>query len=213
MSDVKPTVFVVDDDPSVRKALARLIRSAGLDVETYATPREFLDALPGDRPGCIVLDLSMPEVSGLDVQALLEDGGSDLPVIFLTGHGDISSSVAAMKAGAVDFLTKPCEGPRLLAAVENALERDALARHARREQSEIEARFAALTPREQQVCRLVAQGLLNKQAAFELGITERTIKVHRARVMQKLGVDSLADLVRLVERLGTAPTSSPSRPR
>lgn len=208
MSAAAPTVFVVDDDPSVLKALARLIRAAGRNVETFSSPREFLEAVHEDRPGCVVLDLRMPEVSGLDLQALLERAGSVLPVIFLSGHADVPTSVAAMKAGAVDFLTKPCDDAQLLAAIEGALERDARARAARDERDELAERFAGLTPREQEVCRLVAQGLLNKQAAYELGITERTIKVHRARVMQKLGVGSFADLVRLVERLKATPGRS-----
>ena len=205
MSDVTPTVFLVDDDPSVLKALVRLVRSAGFHAEAFASPREFLARERGDGPSCAVLDLRMPEIDGLALQTMLATVGDEMPVIFLSGRGDIPVSVAAMKAGAVDFLTKPCDDTTLLAAIRHALDRDARARAARMAHEDVEARFASLTARERQVCDLVAAGLLNKQAAFDLGITEKTVKVHRARVMQKLGVDSLADLVRLVESFKAAP--------
>ena len=206
MNDTPPTVFVVDDDPSVLKALARLVRSAGLAVETFASPREFLDRRRDDRPGCIVLDLRMPELSGLELQALLERQRDALPVIFLSGHGDVPTSVAAMKGGAIDFLTKPCDERRLLAAIERAIGRDNRLRSARDELAGQRARFAALTPRERQACWLIADGRADPQIAATLGISVKATKLHRARVMRKLGVDSLADLVRLVERLRAAAT-------
>jgi FixJ family two-component response regulator len=200
-AETGPTVFVVDDDPSVLRALERLLRAAGYAVEAHASPRVFLDGAPSDRPGCVVVDLRMPEISGLELQEELDRRGCRLPLVFLTGHGDISSSVRAMKGGAIDFLTKPCEDTDLLAAVDRALARDVEARAAREEQRAVQARFEVLTPREREVCLLVARGLLNKQIAVDLGTSEKTIKVHRGRVMEKLGVDSVAELVRLVDRL------------
>lgn len=196
-----PTVLVVDDDPSVLRSLERLLRAAGYEVEGYSSPSVFLERAPWDRPGCAVLDLRMPEVGGIELQEELVRRGCALPIVFLTGHGDVSSSVRAMKGGAIDFLTKPCDDTDLLAAVERALARDAEARAAREEQQALQARFEALTPREREVCLLVARGLLNKQIGVELGTTEKTVKVHRGRVMEKLGVESLAELVRLVDRL------------
>ncbi|WP_282420483.1 response regulator [Polyangium sp. 15x6] len=195
------TVFVVDDDPSVLRGLERLLRSAGYAVEAHASARAFLERAPADRPGCVIVDLRMPEIGGLDLQEELARRGFPLPLIFLTGHGDVPSSVRAMKGGALDFLSKPCDDTDLLAAVERALARDAEARAARAEKEAVRARFAALTPREHEVALLVAQGLLNKQIAAELGAAEKTIKVHRGRVMEKLGAESLADLVRLVDRI------------
>lgn len=206
MNDSPPTVFIVDDDASVLKALARLVRSAGLTAETFASPREFLDRRRDDRPGCIVLDLRMPELSGLELQAMLEREGDALPVIFLSGHGDVPTSVAAMKAGAVDFLTKPCDERQILAAIQRAIARDDRARSARDKLAGPRARFAALTARERQVCELITDGRSNNQIAAALGTSLKDAKVQRARVMLKLGVDSLADLVRLVERLRAAAT-------
>ncbi|KYG03040.1 LuxR family transcriptional regulator [Sorangium cellulosum] len=200
-----PTVFVVDDDPSVLRALERLLRSAGYAVEGHASPEAFLERAPSERPGCVVVDLRMPGLGGLELQDELARRGCPLPIVFLTGHGDVSSSVRAMKAGAVDFLTKPCDDTDLLAAVERAIARDAEARAARGEQQALRTRFEALTPREREVCLRVAQGLLNKQIAEELGAAEKTIKVHRGRVMEKLGVESVAELVRLVDRLDQGP--------
>jgi FixJ family two-component response regulator len=194
-------VFVVDDDPSVLRGLERLFRSAGYDVEGYASPRDFLSRVGADRPGCVVVDLRMPDMGGLELQEELARKGSPLPLVFLTGHGDVPSSVRAMKAGAIDFLTKPCDDTDLLSAVERALARDVQKRAEREELGVLRMRFEALTPREQEVCALVARGLLNKQIAAELGTAEKTIKVHRGRVMEKLGVDSIVDLVRLVDRL------------
>ncbi|AUX42359.1 LuxR family transcriptional regulator [Sorangium cellulosum] len=201
MNATAPTVFVVDDDPSVLRALERLLRSAGYVVEAHASPRAFLERAPSERPGCVLLDLRMPDLGGLELHEELERRGCPLPAVFLTGHGDVSSSVRAMKAGAVDFLTKPCDDTDLLAAVARAIERDALARAARDEQRALRTRFEALTPREREVCVRVARGLLNKEIADELGAAEKTIKVHRGRVMEKLGVESVAELVRLVDRL------------
>jgi FixJ family two-component response regulator len=210
MSDINPVVYFVDDDASVRRALARLARSAGLDAEEFASAGEFLARRRDDRPCCAVFDLRMPEVDGLELQQRLRTSGEELPVIFLSGHGDVPSSVRAMKAGAIDFLTKPCEDDELLAAIRQAIDRSMHARAEHAERVHLRARFAALTARERQVCELVATGMLNKQVAFDLGISEKTVKVHRARVMQKLGVDSLADLVRLV---GSLTASTNGRPR
>jgi len=196
-----PMVIVVDDDPSVLRGLERLLRSAGYQVEAHASPRAFLERPPSEGPGCVVMDLRMPEIGGLDLQEELSRRGFPLPLVFLTGHGDVPSSVRAMKGGAIDFLTKPCDDTDLLAAVERALERDRQARAGRAEYEAIQARFASLTPREREVCMLVARGLLNKQIGAQLGAAEKTIKVHRARVMEKLGVESVVELVRLVDRV------------
>jgi FixJ family two-component response regulator len=204
MTTIDRTIFVVDDDPSVLRSLERLLRSAGYTVEAHASPRTFLERAPVDRAGCVVVDLRMPEIGGLDLQEELARRGFALPLIFLTGHGDVPSSVRAMKGGAIDFLSKPCDDTDLLAAVERALQRDAALRAARAEKEAIHARFKALTPREREVCLLVARGLLNKQIAAELGAAEKTIKVHRGRVMEKLGAESVADLVRLVDRMQDA---------
>jgi RNA polymerase sigma factor (sigma-70 family) len=201
MTQPTRTVFVVDDDPSVLRGLSRLLRSAGYAVEAYDSARAFLDRPARDQQGCAVVDLRMPELTGLELQEELARRSSRIPLIFLTGHGDVPSSVRAMKGGAIDFLTKPCDDTDLLAAVERALARDAEARAAQAEREAVEARFEALTPREREVCMLVAQGLLNKQIAAELGTSEKTIKVHRGRVMEKLGAESVAELVRLVDRL------------
>ncbi|MDC0675737.1 response regulator transcription factor [Nannocystis radixulma] len=199
------TVFVVDDDASVLRSLERLLRAAEYTVEAYASPRAFLEQANMERPGCGVVDLRMPDLGGLDLQEELTRRGLAIPLVFLTGHGDVPSSVRAMKAGAVDFLSKPCDDADLLAAVERALARDAEARAARAEAAAIQARFAVLTPRERQVCSLVAQGLLNKQIAAELGTAEKTVKIHRGRLMEKLGVESVAALVRFVDRLHVSP--------
>lgn len=200
MTDASEAVLLVDDDPSVLKALARLLRAAGLTVATFSAAGEVLAYLEGGAAGCVVLDLRMPEVDGLELQALLGRADDLLPIVFLSGHGDVQSSVQAMKAGAIDFLTKPCDEERLLAAVAQALARNRQARAARAERETLRVRFDRLTRRERQVCELVARGLLNKQVAFALGSAEKTVKVHRARVMQKLEVESLAELVRLVDR-------------
>jgi len=197
-----PTVFVVDDDASVLRGLSRLIRSAGFAVEIFAKADEFLKHPPNGGPGCVLIDLRMPGMNGLELQHAIAAAGHPIPVIFISGDGDIPATVQAMKAGAVDFLTKPFDEEQLLDAIRRALAHDAEGRAQRRQLEQWQARYNELTPREREVCHLVARGLLNKQIAFELGATEKTIKVHRARVMDKLEVQSVADLVRIVDRLG-----------
>ena len=198
------TVYLVDDDSSVRKALTRLIRASGYYVKAFASARDFLDdwRRADEAPACLVLDIRMPGLSGLDLQRELQAAKTLLPIIFITGHGDIPMSVKAMKEGAVDFLPKPLNDEELLRAIQQALVR---ADHDRVEQLEgedLQRRLETLTPREREVMNLVVRGLLNKQIAFELGTVEKTIKVHRARVMEKMEVQSLAELVRLAERAG-----------
>jgi FixJ family two-component response regulator len=209
MIETDATVFLVDDDESIRRAVARLLRSAGYRVETFSAAQEFLD---GDQNGahtaCIVLDLQMPGLNGLDLQDELRARGIDHPIVFITGHGDIPASVRAMKSGAVDFLPKPVQDRDLLRAVAQAVQRSEETRCERAVIAALRARVATLTPREREVMELVTQGLLNKQIAARLGTVEKTVKVHRGRVMQKMQVDSLADLVRAVEQLGG--TSTPS---
>ncbi|HSZ57677.1 MAG TPA: response regulator [Tepidisphaeraceae bacterium] len=202
MNDFDSTVVIVDDDPSVVKAVVRLLDSAGLKAASFTTPGEFLAAYDADQTGCLVLDLTMPNLSGLDLQGLLLQAGCAPPIIFLTGTADIPTSVKAMKLGAVDFLTKPVEDATLLSAIERALTDERAARARRRELIGIGARLQRLTPREREVFEHVVSGRLNKQIAADLGIAEKTIKVHRARVMEKLQVDSLAALVHLGERMG-----------
>jgi len=201
MSEERPTVFVVDDDLSFRRGLGRLVRSAGFTVETFAAASEFLQRPATAAPGCVLIDLRMPGMNGLELQEAIAAAGHTMPVIFMTGAGDVPSTVTAMKAGALDFLTKPFDEERLLDAIRRALERDAQQRAQREERKKGQARYNELTPREREVCGLVARGMLNKQIAFHLGTTEKTIKVHRSRVMEKLEVRSVADLVRLVDRL------------
>ena len=198
---VKPLIHVVDDDESLRTALLRLLDAAGFDARGYASTGEFLLDPPPDRPGCVLLDVRLPGPSGLDLQAALQRQGIALPVIFLTGHADVFSSVRAMKAGAVDFLEKPVQRDTLLDAVARALARDAAQRTARDEGLALRARFAALTPRERDVFERVVAGKLNKQIADELGIGERTVKAQRAQLMDKLGAASAAELGVLAEKL------------
>lgn len=209
-----PRVFVVDDDPSVRMALARLIGAAGHTVETFGSAREFLENGRHLEAGCLVLDLRMPDLDGLELLELLRKDGSVMPVVFMTGFGDIPTSVRAMKAGAVDFLPKPVADDALLQAIGAALEADSRARHARSGQEDIRRRFEGLTPREREVFRLVVAGRLNKQVARELGVAEKTVKVHRARVMEKMGVRRVAQLVQLAVRLDldNEPATSPDLP-
>jgi len=200
------TVFLVDDDASVRRALARLIKSAGHQVQAFSSAREFLDTVPQTAgPACLVLDIRMPGLSGIDLQRQLQATSHTLPIIFITGHGDIPMSVKAIKAGAVDFLPKPVKDTDLLRAIEQAVARSVHDRAERDELEDIQRRVEKLTPREREVMALVVRGLLNKQIAFELGTVEKTIKVHRARVMKKMQVGSLAELVRVAEKVGIPP--------
>ena len=206
-------VFVVDDDPSIRRGLSRLFASARLDVETFASARTFLARARHDGPACLVVDQRMPELSGLELQESLRGEGEPLSVIFLTGHGDVATSVEAMKGGAFDFFAKPVDGEQLLSAVRAALEKSAAAVSVRRGRDLFLARLALLTPREREVAGLVAEGLLNKQIAFELGTSEKTVKVHRARAMRKLEVGSVAELARLAERTGAFRKETPGQDR
>jgi FixJ family two-component response regulator len=203
MTSPPPIVNVVDDDDSVRTAVARLLRAAGYAVRAYASAGEFLlDRQPND-PGCIVLDIRMPGPSGLDLQEAFAKSGDSIPIVFLSGHGDIPTSVRAIKAGAVDFLTKPVEKKPLLSAVEAALARDEKNRSDRTKLTDFGARYASLTPRESAVFSRVTAGKLNKQIAVELGISERTVKAHRSTVMEKFHVHSIAELSRIAEQLHT----------
>lgn len=202
MNSESAVVYVVDDDASVREAVKNLLRSVGLDVDTFGTAQEFLSKKRRDAPGCLVLDVRLPGVSGLDLQRQLVEANIQIPIIFITGHGDIQMSVRAMKAGAVEFLTKPFRDQDLLDAVQHAIDRDRGDRQQRAETMQIRLRYEALTSREQEILVLVVQGLLNKQIGNELDITEPTVKLHRGRVMQKMEADSLADLIRMGEKLG-----------
>ena len=202
MSEPEPIVFVVDDDLSVRRSTERLIRSIGLEVQTFASAREFLKNPPPARPACLVLDVRMPGLSGMDLQRELTQSGIHIPIIFITAHGDIPMSVRAMKAGATEFLTKPFRSRNLLEAIRAAIHRDRKALKDRSEIEELRQRYERLTPREREVLPLVAAGLLNKQVAGKLATTERTIKFHRAHIMKKACAESVADLVRMVEKLG-----------
>ena len=201
-------VFVVDDDPSVRKSLTRLIASAGYAVETFASAAEFLERAPAVGPCCLVLDVRMPGRSGLDLQKMLAEAVHRIPVVFITAHGDVAMSVTAMKAGAVDFLTKPFAGEDLLGAIQRAVERDTRDLNTEARSREIEARVRTLTARERHVFALVVTGMLNKQIAAELGIVEKTVKVHRARVMEKMRAGSVAELVRLADDVGLIVTQA-----
>jgi FixJ family two-component response regulator len=200
-----PVIHVVDDDPSFRTAVTRLLRAAKYEVRGYASAAEFLDSNPSAGPGCLLLDLRMPGASGLDLQESVARMEERLPIIFLTGHGDIPASVRAMKAGAVDFLTKPVRRETLLRAVQNALGVDAKGREARGVLRELHNRYENLTPREREVLVHVVSGKLNKQIAFDLGTAERTIKAHRASIMEKLQVQSVAELARVAQELGIEP--------
>jgi FixJ family two-component response regulator len=202
MADVyTPTVFVVDDDPSVRTAVKRLLASVGLQCETFSTAAEFLIRCEHGVSGCLVLDVRMPGASGLDLQRILNQAETDLPVIFVTAHADVPLTVRAMKAGALEVLTKPFDDQALLDAVYQALEQERVRSHDREELHRLRDRFETLTAREREVMALVVTGLLNKQIAGELGTAEKTIKVHRAQVMHKMEADSLAELVRMADRL------------
>jgi FixJ family two-component response regulator len=204
-------IAIVDDDPSVREGLSSLIRSAGLQVETFASAQEFLTRPGAEAPSCLVLDLQMPGLSGLDLQKRMADVGLQIPIVFLTGHGNIPASVQAMKAGAVEFLTKPFDDEELLRAIQEALERDRRTRQQHADVRELQNRYQSLTAREQEVMQQVVSGLLNKQVAAELNITEYTVKIHRGRVMRKMHAESLADLVRMAENLGIHPPKRSAR--
>ena len=194
-------IAIVDDDLSAREGLSSLIRSAGMQVETFASAPEFLARPAGETPSCLVLDLQLPGLSGLDLQKQMADSGLEIPIVFLTGHGDIPASVKAMKAGAVEFLTKPFDEEELLRAIQEAIERDRRTRQQRAGIRELQDRYESLTAREQEVMRHVVSGLLNKQIAAELNITEFTVKIHRGHVMRKMRADSVADLVRMADSL------------
>jgi len=203
--DTEPVVFVVDDDIDVREGLRSLMGSVGLRCEVFASPREFLERAAADTVSCLVLDVRLPGMSGLDFQAELAGTHADIPTIFITGHGDVPMSVKAMKAGAVEFLTKPVREQTLLDAVRVALERDRVRRGQAEKSRDLKARFETLTPREREVLSLVIAGLMNKQMAAEIKVSEVTVKVHRAGLMKKLGAKSLADLTKIVNVLGGAP--------
>jgi len=209
MPQQQPTIVVIDDDPSIRKSLDNLFRSVGLDVELFGSPQEFLQSKRPDRPGCIVLDVRFPGRSGLDMQREMAAANTPLPIIFITGYGDIPMSVRAMKAGAVEFLTKPFRDQDLLDAVGLALERDRTRRTKETRLAELRARFDTLTARERQVLSLVIAGRLNKQIAGELGVSEMTVKMHRRQVMRKMQASGLAQLVRLADQLGISAPPAP----
>jgi FixJ family two-component response regulator len=197
-----PIVFVVDDDAAVREALSSLLRSAGLAVEVFASAQAFLDREESDRPSCLILDVDLPVLNGLDLQARLVAHHERMPILFVTGKGDIPTTVRAMKAGAVEFLTKPFSEEELLQGVERALALDLTSRQQAAKEHELRDRYARLKPREQEVMTRVVAGKLNKQVAADLGLSEITVKVNRRGAMEKMGAESLADLVRIAERLG-----------
>jgi FixJ family two-component response regulator len=205
MKQAEQMVMVIDDDPSVRTAIAQLLGAVGLTSETFSSGEEFLEADLPDLPRCLVLDVRLPGLSGLNLQRELSERKIDIPIIFITGHGDIPMTVQAMKAGAVEFLSKPFRDQDLLDAIEHATERDRLARRERRELERLDERYRSLTPREREVMQLVIAGLLNKQIAVELDLSEKTVNVHRGQVMHKMRADSLAEFVRMAERLHLSP--------
>ena len=208
-SDPIPIVFVVDDDVSVRESLEALIRFVGWQPETFASAEEFLTRPRPVAPCCLVLDVSLPELNGLELQKLIATDRIDMPIIFITGHGDIPMTVQAMKAGAVEFLTKPIDDDALLSAIRHAIERSSAALDREAEIEELRMRYTSLTPREREVMKLIVTGMLNKQIGLKLGISEITVKAHRGKMMLKLKADSVADLVKMAVRLGVAPPRNP----
>ncbi len=210
MEPTGPVIFVVDDDKSVRDSLRRLLTSVGLSVEAFPTAQAFLSRPRPDTPGCVVLDVRLPGLSGLDLQRELAGTDAPLPIVFLTGHGDIPMSVRAMKAGAVEFLTKPFREQELLDAIRQAIERDRASRRDRQELAELRRRYDALTPREREVMAGIVAGLLNKQIAADFGTSEATVKEQRGHVMAKMQAGSVAELVRIAARLGVSPSRAGS---
>jgi FixJ family two-component response regulator len=204
MGEAESVVFIIDDDPLYRSSSERLVRSVGFDVQSFESARDFLSSRRPDAPSCLILDVRMPGLSGLDLQRELAEAGVHLPIIFVTGHGDIPMSVQAMKAGAVEFLTKPFRDQVLLDAIRHALERDQIARKQRARNADLRRRYESLNPREREVFKCLVSGMLNKQTADELGTTERTVKFHRGNIMRKMQVKSVAELVRTAEVLGIA---------
>ena len=202
MEELESIVFVIDDDPLYRESIERLIRSVGLKVDSFASAREFLNSPRPNVASCLVLDVRMPGLSGLDLQLELANAGVQMPIIFVTGHGDIPMSVQAMKAGALEFLVKPFRDQALLDAINQAIGRDRITRHQRARNVELHRRYESLGPREREVFQCVVSGMLNKQIADKLGTTERTIKFHRGQIMRKMEVKSLAELVRIADALG-----------
>lgn len=207
----EPVIAVVDDDPSVRRGLERLIRSVGWKVESFESAQEFLECRKTEPPSCVVLDLQLPGLSGLDLQKQMAEAGLYTPIVFLTGHGSIPASVQAMKAGAIEFLTKPVDEDNLVRAIQEAIERDQRTRQQHADMRGLRDRYESLTAREKEVMRQVVSGLLNKQIAADLRISEDTVKFHRGHIMRKMRADSLADLVRMAESLGTGSNQRPER--